>query len=104
VDASSIDKVVVPFRALLHDRTPSVREHVYAACGRWLSNLMDRYSLGYKLLPFLLCGLHDEVAEYRDLCQQCLDSVGRQYEFDFEDRVKDEVDFSKVECELAQVV
>ncbi|KAI8609434.1 hypothetical protein BC830DRAFT_1150493 [Chytriomyces sp. MP71] len=60
----------------------------------WLLRLMDRYSLGYKVLPYLLAGLVDDASPARLACHARLDEIGALYEVEWADRVKADLDYS----------
>ncbi|KAJ3003855.1 UNVERIFIED_CONTAM: HEAT repeat-containing protein 2, partial [Siphonaria sp. JEL0065] len=57
-----------------------------------LSKMPDRYSIGYKVLPTLWAGLVDDVDSIRKGCWVGLEELGKLYEVEWEDRVKEEVD------------
>ncbi|KAJ3331441.1 HEAT repeat-containing protein 2 [Blyttiomyces sp. JEL0837] len=94
VDASGLDDVSDVLRALSMDRNSAVREALYATVAALLMRLVDRYSLGYKVLPFMLAGLTDELPNLRDFCRGKLEEIGALYEKEWEDRLKDELDYT----------
>ncbi|KAJ3055054.1 HEAT repeat-containing protein 2 [Rhizophlyctis rosea] len=93
VHASGLDDLAEPLRALTLDKMPSVREALYTTAAEWLLKMIDRYSLGYKVLPLLLSAQTDEVAKYQELGRKLMDDVGALYEQEWESRVKDELDY-----------
>ncbi|KAI8999439.1 armadillo-type protein [Gaertneriomyces semiglobifer] len=93
VDATGLDDVLEVLFSLRFDKSQSVREQLYATFGEWMLNMPDRWSLSYKLLPVLLSGLSDDIPQIRDLCKQYMDRIGQLYETEWEDRVKDELDY-----------
>ncbi|KAJ3115018.1 HEAT repeat-containing protein 2 [Phlyctochytrium bullatum] len=96
VDASGLEESVVveALENLMLDKAPAVREVLYNVTFVWLSSLTDRYSLGYKILPFLFSGLTDEVERLRNSSEKYLNDLGILYEEEWESRVKDEVDLT----------
>lgn len=68
---------------------------VIEVAGKWLVDLRDRYSWWHKIIPLLLTGLHDEIAEIRIKANQLWDAAGVQYlnENDTDEKLKDKMDF-----------
>ncbi|KAI8811252.1 armadillo-type protein [Cladochytrium replicatum] len=93
VDIAGLDAVLETVHSLGEDKQVAVREAVHAMVGRWLRELVDRYMVGYKLLPILYSGMEDEVAKVRDACTAEMDRAGALYEVEWVDRVKDELDY-----------
>ncbi|KAI9366152.1 armadillo-type protein [Zopfochytrium polystomum] len=89
-DAGTISNL----RSLTLDKAPAVREQLYSTLTTWLLQLPDRYSLGYKILPFIFSGLSDEVEKLATACWVHLDNIGKLYEEEWESRVKDELDLT----------
>jgi hypothetical protein len=56
--------------------------------------LMDRYSLGYKVLPTLYSGLTDEIPSIRNTVKGYFEELGVLYEKEWEDRLKTEIDYT----------
>ncbi|KAJ3237761.1 HEAT repeat-containing protein 2 [Chytriomyces hyalinus] len=94
VDATALDELQDALRALTMDRSQSVREALFTMAATWLLKLMDRYSIGYKVLPILLGGLVDEVVSVKAACFKALDEIGALYEVEWPDRVKEDLDYS----------
>ncbi len=94
VDLQGLDDVLEPLRSLSFDKTPAVREALHSAAGEWLLRLPDRYSIGYKILPLLLVGLSDEMPSLVTKAQNYMNEAGKLYEQEWEDRVKDEMDYT----------
>lgn len=94
VDASALDDVLEPLRQLALDKSQSVRESLYSTAGDWLLKLPDRWSLAYKILPLLLAGLSDDIPKSVTLCDDYMSRIGQLYEEEWNDRVKDEMDYS----------
>ncbi|KAJ3156098.1 HEAT repeat-containing protein 2 [Geranomyces michiganensis] len=94
VDASALDDVLEPLRQLALDKSQSVRESLYSTAGDWLLKLPDRWSLGYKILPLLLAGLSDDIPKAVTLSADYMDRIGKLYEDEWNDRVKDEMDYT----------
>ncbi|KAJ3166316.1 HEAT repeat-containing protein 2 [Geranomyces variabilis] len=94
VDASALDDVLEPLRQLALDKSQSVRESLYSTAGDWLLKLPDRWSLGYKVLPLLLAGFSDDIPKAVTLSADYMDRVGKLYEEEWNDRVKDEMDYT----------
>ncbi|KAI8854501.1 armadillo-type protein [Chytridium lagenaria] len=93
-DASGLEEatVVDTLRGLTRDKTPAVREILYEVSYVWLSQVPDRYPLGYKILPTLYSGVTDEVVKLRTLAEKYMEELGVLYEKEWEKRVKDEMD------------
>jgi dynein assembly factor 5 len=94
VDLQGLDDVLEPLRALTSDKTPAVREALHSTAGEWLLKLPDRYSIGYKILPLLLAGLSDEMPHLSTKSLNYMNEAGKLYEQEWEDRVKDEMDYT----------
>ncbi|RKO91223.1 armadillo-type protein [Blyttiomyces helicus] len=92
-EATALPSLHATLRTLSLDKTQSVRETLYATAATWLLTLIDRYSFGHAILPLLLGGLTDELEPLRAKCRAWIDEVGRLYEKEWEDRVKDELDY-----------
>ncbi|KAI8919361.1 armadillo-type protein [Powellomyces hirtus] len=95
VDASALEDILVPLRQLTLDKSQVVRECLYSTAGDWLLKLPDRWSLGYKILPLLLAGLTDDIPKSITICEQYMDNVGKLYEEEWNDRLKDEMDYAE---------
>ena len=54
-------------------------------------NLCDRFSVAYKLLPFLIAGCSDPVQSCIDFANGEMIKVGEMYELEWVDRVKNEI-------------
>ncbi|TPX47515.1 hypothetical protein SeLEV6574_g02641 [Synchytrium endobioticum] len=76
------------------DTAPAVREALYDAAIQWALQLDDRYTYGYKFLPLILAGCSDEAPKLEELCWNGVDQLGALYEKDWEDRLKDELDYA----------
>ena len=63
----SVDDVVSHLAQRLFDPVPAVRAAVVQVVGSWLLQLCDRYSFHHKLIPLLLTGVTDEMADIQ--CQ-----------------------------------
>ncbi|KAJ3024801.1 UNVERIFIED_CONTAM: HEAT repeat-containing protein 2 [Siphonaria sp. JEL0065] len=92
LDPSPLEDLSDHFRLLTMDKTPSVRDALFQMAVVLLAKMPDRYSIGYKVLPTLWAGLVDEVDGIRKSCWVGLEELGKLYEFEWEDRVKGEVD------------
>jgi len=93
-DASGLNDIINTLRNLTLDKTGSVREALYKTVSEWLLKLRDRYSYGDKLLPLLFAGFVDEVPKYQELCRSYMDEIGALYEYDWESRLKDQLDYT----------
>ncbi|OUM70216.1 hypothetical protein PIROE2DRAFT_37495, partial [Piromyces sp. E2] len=93
-DASGLNDIINTLRNLTLDKTGSVREALYKTVSEWLLKLRDRYSYGDKLLPLLFAGLVDEVPKYQEQCKSYMNEIGALYEYDWEDRLKDQLDYT----------
>ncbi|KAI9203339.1 armadillo-type protein [Polychytrium aggregatum] len=94
VDFSGFDDLADLLQSLTLDKTSAVREQLYVTSAAWLTKTPDRYSIGYKILPLLLAGLCDEVPKLVELSRSLFDQVGALYEAEWEDRLKDELDYT----------
>ncbi|TPX37536.1 hypothetical protein SmJEL517_g00497 [Synchytrium microbalum] len=92
-DATVLDESLDALMTLTLDKASSVREALYEAAIEWALHLDDRYSFGYKFYPIILAGCSDEVPKLAELCWTGVDDIGIQYEHDWEDRVKDEMEY-----------
>lgn len=63
--------------------------------GHWLIKLPHRYSWWHRLLPLILTGLHDELAEIRVKAADMWDAAGKLYmeENENDAKLKDKMDF-----------
>lgn len=93
VDISGLEEVLDPLRQLTLDKSQSVRESLYVTAGEWMLKLPDRWSIAYKILPLLLAGMTDELPKLINLSRKYMEEIGKLYEADWEDRVKDELDY-----------
>jgi dynein assembly factor 5, axonemal len=94
VDAAGLDDCLAPLMEVAFDKSPAVREQLYVLARDWLTKLTDRYMFGYKVLPFLLAGMTDELPKLVQLSESFMDEAGELYEKEWESRIKDEMDFS----------
>jgi dynein assembly factor 5 len=94
VDVAGLDDVLESLNALSFDKTGAVRETLFVASGEWLLRLPDRYSIGYKILPLLLSGIGDSMPQISQKSKEYMDKAGSLYEKEWEDRVKDEMDYT----------
>ncbi|KAJ3355712.1 HEAT repeat-containing protein 2 [Entophlyctis luteolus] len=95
VDASALDDMSDTLRTLSLDKSTSVREALYNSTYTWLIKMPDRYSIGYKVLPYLLAGLADEAPNLKHSCFSKLDDIGILYENEWPDRVKSDMDYNE---------
>ncbi|ORX38796.1 ARM repeat-containing protein [Piromyces finnis] len=93
-DASGLNDIINTLRNLTLDKTGSVREVLYKTVSEWLLKLRDRYSYGDKLLPLLFAGFVDEVPKYQEQCKSYMNEIGALYEYDWESRLKDQLDYT----------
>eukprot|EP00112_Aurelia_sp_Birch-Aquarium-sp1_P015656 Seg3494.1 transcript_id=Seg3494.1/GoldUCD/mRNA.D3Y31 product="Dynein assembly factor 5 axonemal" protein_id=Seg3494.1/GoldUCD/D3Y31 len=91
-----VDNVVSHIAQRTFDHSAPVRLMVTNIIGDWLLNLRDRYSYFHKLLPLLLTGLSDELDDIKQKSKDLFNQVGRQYEAENEDDLKDKLDFHVV--------
>lgn len=94
VNLDGLDAAVTHLWALTLDNTGNVREKLYTVAGSWLLELPDRYSIGHKVLPLLLAGLQDDMPSLREKSRSYINEAGKLYEVEWEDRVKDEMDYT----------
>ena len=94
VDISGLDDILESLHTLSFDKTGAVREALFIASGELLLRLPDRYSIGYKILPLLLSGVGDSMPQISQKSQEYMDKAGALYENEWEDRVKDEMDYT----------
>ncbi|XP_011496819.1 PREDICTED: dynein assembly factor 5, axonemal [Ceratosolen solmsi marchali] len=90
-----IESVSGPLAERLFDQSGAVRTAVIEVVGKWMTDLKDRYSWWYKLLPLLLTGINDVVSEIREKATTLWMSVGEQYmkENESDKKFKDKMDF-----------
>jgi dynein assembly factor 5 len=105
VEASILeeDACIDILRRLVYDKANAVREGLYVSLGEWLLNLRDRYGFAPKLLPLFLSGLSDEMPKIQEITKCYLERLGKMYEYDYEDRVKDEVDYTTEEQRIGTI-
>ncbi|KAJ3008446.1 HEAT repeat-containing protein 2 [Thoreauomyces humboldtii] len=96
-----MDDLLDALRVLQLDNSQSVRDELYSTAGEWLLKLPDRWSIGYKVLPFLLSGMTDGIPKSVRLCEEYMDKVGKLYEEEWNERVKDELDYMQTEDTVA---
>lgn len=89
----ALDQVLGKLAEKLFDQVPLVRRAVAQEVARWLLSYRDRYSCFHKLLPLLLTGLNDEIAETRQEAHELWSQVGLQYQKENEHDLKDQLDF-----------
>ncbi|XP_067209583.1 dynein axonemal assembly factor 5 [Linepithema humile] len=91
----SMEEVATPLAQRLFDQSGIVREAVIEVSGRWLIELPHRYSWWHRLLPLILTGLHDELAEIRVKAADMWDAAGKLYmeENENDAKLKDKMDF-----------
>eukprot|EP01147_Barroeca_monosierra_P003460 gene3460-6095_t len=75
------------------DHNPTVRKSVYVIAARWLLNYKERYSYWHKIIPILLIGETDEVSELSNFVHEEFIKVGKQYEKENEQQLKDHIEF-----------
>ncbi|XP_014470409.1 PREDICTED: dynein assembly factor 5, axonemal [Dinoponera quadriceps] len=94
-NSKSMEEVATPLAQRLFDQSGIVREAVVQVSGRWLAELPDRYSWWHKLLPLIMTGLHDELAEIRAKASTMWDAAGKIYmeENENDAKLKDKMDF-----------
>ncbi|XP_011688411.1 PREDICTED: dynein assembly factor 5, axonemal [Wasmannia auropunctata] len=94
-NSKSMEEVATPLAQRLFDQSGIVREAVIEVSGRWLIELPDRYGWWYKLLPLIMTGLHDELAEIRVKAADMWDAAGKLYmeENENDKKLKDKMDF-----------
>jgi dynein assembly factor 5 len=96
VNNSAIDGAIPVLAQKTYDANVDVRKCLIAVTGSWLMCLVDRYSYQWKLIPILLCCLSDDVAELRRSAWEIWDQVGKKYEQENEQELKDQMDFAEV--------
>ncbi|KAH6565449.1 hypothetical protein BASA60_009949 [Batrachochytrium salamandrivorans] len=94
VDAKGLDASLDTLHAISMDKAALVRETLYRTARKWMMQLTDRYTYGYKILPLLLCGMTDEMPKLRELSFGFMDEIGALYEKEWESRIKDEMDYT----------
>ncbi|XP_045116850.1 dynein axonemal assembly factor 5-like [Portunus trituberculatus] len=72
---------------------PQVRLVLAEVGGRLALHMPDRYSYWHRILPLLLFGLKDEDKDVRCKATQLWEQVGRKYEEENMDQLKQEIDF-----------
>ncbi|KAL3689691.1 hypothetical protein R1sor_016000 [Riccia sorocarpa] len=74
---------------LAGDRSIQVREQLLRTVASWLQELDERKEHECRLVPYLLSGFTDESPIIQELAFQLMEQVGRQYEEENENEVKD---------------
>ncbi|KYN03559.1 PREDICTED: dynein assembly factor 5, axonemal [Cyphomyrmex costatus] len=94
-NSKSMEEVATPLAQRLFDQSGIVRKAVIEVSGRWLIKLPDRYSWWHKLLPLVMTGLHDELAEIRVKTAEMWDAAGKLYieENENDEKLKDKMDY-----------
>ncbi|ESO05753.1 hypothetical protein HELRODRAFT_111152 [Helobdella robusta] len=90
-----VNDVISHLAQRLFDPVAVVRLEVIKVVGDWLLNLVDRYSFHHKLIPLLLSGMTDDVLEIREEADCLWSDVGKKYELENENELKDKMDFVK---------
>ncbi|KAJ3339784.1 HEAT repeat-containing protein 2 [Gonapodya sp. JEL0774] len=85
-------------RRLALDPSPQVRESLYRTCGSWLLELPDRYSVGWRFLSIVVGGCADQAVNLATACRGYLREAGLLYEKEWPDRVKDQLDYERVDA------
>jgi hypothetical protein len=93
-DLSVLDGLLPGLQILSRDPSPSVRRAYCSMLAKLCCELTDRNSIAPKLLHVNLAFFYDEVSEIRQLAKSSMDCIGRQYEKDWPDRVKSELDLT----------
>ncbi|XP_036146880.1 dynein assembly factor 5, axonemal [Monomorium pharaonis] len=90
-----IEEVATFLTQRLFDQNGNVRKAVIQVSGRWLSDLPNRCGWWHKLLPLIMTGLHDELAEIRVKAADMWDAAGKLYmkENENDEKLKNKMDF-----------
>ncbi|KAL0105465.1 hypothetical protein PUN28_016852 [Cardiocondyla obscurior] len=94
-NSKSVEEVSTPLAQRLFDQSGIVRKAVIEVSGHWLVKLPDRYGWWHRLLPLIMTGLHDELAEIRKRAADLWDAAGKLYleENENDEKLKDKMDF-----------
>ncbi|XP_032665903.1 dynein assembly factor 5, axonemal isoform X2 [Odontomachus brunneus] len=94
-NSKSMEEVATSLAQRLFDQSGIVRKAVVQVSGHWLTELPDRYSWWYKILPLIMTGMHDELPEIRVKAAEMWDAAGKLYmEENMNDsKLKDKMDF-----------
>ncbi|XP_014205374.1 dynein assembly factor 5, axonemal [Copidosoma floridanum] len=94
-DSKLMEIVAGPMAERLFDQSGTVRTTVIDVAGMWMMELKDRYSYWYKLLPLLLTGMNDVIADIRDKASKLWMAVGEKYitENESDKKFKEKLDF-----------
>ncbi|XP_018366701.1 PREDICTED: dynein assembly factor 5, axonemal [Trachymyrmex cornetzi] len=100
-NSKSMEEVATPLAQRLFDQSGIVRKAVIEVSGHWLIELPDRYSWWHRLLPLIMTGFHDELAEIRVKAAEMWDTAGNLYlqENENDEKLKDKMDFLTEEPE-----
>jgi dynein assembly factor 5, axonemal len=75
-NGKSVDDVVSHLAQRLFDSAPAVRGAVTQVVGKWLLDLLDRYSFHHKLIPLLLTSLTDEMPDIKNQADALWHDIG----------------------------
>lgn len=87
------DSVLLSLTQKTVDANASVREMTLNVTTLWLLKLRERYGYAPKLLHIIICAILDENAQISALALLSLNRLGEMAEKDWEDRLKDEMDY-----------
>ncbi|XP_014237160.1 dynein assembly factor 5, axonemal [Trichogramma pretiosum] len=92
---NQLDLVANQLAERLFDQSGAVRAAVVEVSGKMLLELKDRYSWWFKLVPLLLTGINDVVAEIRERASELWLQAGKQYikENEEDSRFKEKLDY-----------
>ena len=74
---------------LAKDPNTKVRRMFYGYIGVWLTELKDFKDNEPKYLPYILSGLNDEVTEFQSYCFELIENIGKKYEIDNEESLRE---------------
>lgn len=82
--------------SLVQDQHATVRRALFDTIGNWMMTWPEQADYETLLFPYLLTGLHDEVESNRIATQTSLERLGARYETDFQDALRDELEYSSL--------
>nr|AGC92707.1 HEAT repeat-containing protein 2-like protein [Heliconius erato] len=86
---------ITPMAEKLFDENTQVRLQVIMDVGNWMLIYRDRYSFWHRMIPLLLTGLSDLMANVRETATKLWDDIGLQYMEENEEDFKKKLDFLK---------
>ncbi|XP_047500820.1 dynein axonemal assembly factor 5-like [Penaeus chinensis] len=94
-ESRSIQDLSGPLAQCMMD-IPQVRLVVVTVGGSLAMEMPDRYSYWQRIFPLLLSGLRDEDKDVKNKAESLWEDVGKKYEKENEEQLKEQIDFDAV--------